>query len=252
MTCARFQRFRNAIDQVMSLAVTVVLAIGCADGLVLASDSQITDSAHGLSYPAQKLHPLGKHAAWGGSGSRAVLYDVEQIFNSEPDAVVEAPDIAHALQARVLPVLKHHYANFIEEVPGEKKRGGTPATYVLAAGYAGDRPFIVDVDPHGLIGHYEEAGFHAVGGGAPMAQQAQALLAHFRMAERDVDHGVVAALRVLDALDATSPSVGPPMDICRITPQEARHLEPDEVGEVRERVHRWIELEQQALNQLFD
>ena len=86
----------------------------------MASDSQITDGARGLSYPAQKLHPLGSHAAWGGSGSRAVLYDVEQIFNAEADAVVEAPDIGHAVQERLLPVFKHHYANFIQDVPGQK------------------------------------------------------------------------------------------------------------------------------------
>lgn len=112
---------------------------------------------------------------------------------------VEAKDIGHALQDRLLPVFKHHYANFIDDVPGQKT-AGTPATYVLAAGYAGDVPFIVDLDPNGLIGHYEEVGFQAVGSGAAMAQQAHALLGHFRMTERDVDYGVVAALRVLDAL----------------------------------------------------
>jgi proteasome beta subunit len=31
------------------------------------------------------------------------------------------------------------------------------------------------------------------------------------MTERDVDYGVLAALRVLDAPDASSPSVGGPM-----------------------------------------
>ncbi|CAN5731508.1 hypothetical protein BH09ACT7_BH09ACT7_12560 [soil metagenome] len=231
--------------------MTVVLAIRCADGVVLASDSQITDSARGLSFPAQKLHPLGAHGAWGGSGSRAVLYDIEQIFSAEPDAIVGAPDVGRAVQERVLPVLKHHYANFIENVPGEKS-GGSAATYVMAAGYAGDVPFIVDVDPHGLIGHYEETGFHAVGSGSAMAQQAQALLAHFQMTERDVDYGVVAALRVLDALDATSPSVGGPMDICRITTDAARHLDPDEIAKVREQVNRWVELERSALDGLFD
>jgi proteasome beta subunit len=230
--------------------VTVVLAMRCADGLVLASDSQITDSARGLSYPAQKLHGLGEHAAWGGSGSRAVLYDLEQLFDAEPDAILEAQDVGRALQERVLPVLKHHYSHFIRDVPGEKP-GATPATYVLAAGYAGERPFIVDIDPHGLIGHYEETGFHAVGSGAPMAQQAGALLAHFRMTERPVDYGVLAALRVLDALDATSPSVGGPMDVCRITPDGARHLDPDEVAKLRGQVSRWVELEQRALDQLF-
>jgi proteasome beta subunit len=230
--------------------VTVVLAMRCADGVVVASDSQITDSGRGLSYPAQKLHGLGKHAAWGGSGSRAVLYDLEQIFDAEPDAIVEADDIGHALQARVLPVLKHHYANFLQDVPGEKP-GATPATYVMAAGYAGGRPFIVDIDPHGLIGHYEETGFQAVGSGAPMAQQAHALLANFQMAQRGVDYGVVAALRVLDALDASSPSVGGPMDICRITPDQAHHLSPEEVDDVRDRVRRWGDLEERALDELF-
>lgn len=217
----------------------------------MASDSQITDPERGLSYPAQKLHPLGKRAAWGGSGSRAVLYDLEQIFDNEPDAIVEAPDIGHALQARVLPVLKHHYANFIEDVPAGKP-GATPATYVLAAGYANGDPFIVDIDPHGLIGRYEEIGFHAVGSGSPMAQQAHALLAHFEMGERSVDYGMVAALRVLDALDASSPSVGGPMDLCRITPEGARHLDEEAVAEVRDNVHRWTELEQRALDDLFD
>ena len=231
--------------------MTVVLAIKCANGIVLASDSQITDPGRGLSYPAQKLHPLGSHAAWGGSGSRAVLHDIEHIFRDEGDAIMEARNIGHALQAKALPVFQHHYAAFIEQVPGEEK-AGTPATYLLAAGYVGDTPFIIDLDPNGLLGHHEVTGFQSIGSGAPMAQQAHALLAHFRMTERDLDHGVVAALRVLDALDASSPSVGGPMDICRLTPDGAHHLSPDEVDSVRADVVRWVQLEQDALDRLFD
>lgn len=231
--------------------MTVVLALRCADGLVMASDSQITDPARGVSYPAQKLHALGERAAWGGSGSRAVLYDLEQIFDAEADAIVEAPDIGHALQQRVLPVLERHYKNFIAEVPGGKP-GATPSTYVLAAGYADGKPFIIDIDPHGLIGHHEETGFQAVGSGSPMAQQAHALLTHLHVSGRSVEHGVVAALRVLDALDTSSPSVGGPMDLCRIRPDAAHHLTEDEIEQVRDDVKRWIELEQRVLDELFD
>jgi 20S proteasome alpha/beta subunit len=122
---------------------------------------------------------------------------------------------------------------------------------VLAAGYSDGKPFIVDIDPHGLIGHHEETGFQAVGSGSPMAQQAYALLAHFQMTKRSVDYGVVAALRVLDALDTSSPSVGGPMDICRITPDAARHFDKEEVTSVRDRVSRWIDLEQRAIDELF-
>jgi proteasome beta subunit len=230
--------------------MTVVLALRCADGVVLASDSQITDPARGVSYPAQKLHPLGGNAAWGGSGSRAVLYDIEQLLNAEPDAVVEAQDVGRALQARVLPIFKHHYENFISDVP-ETKSGATPATFVLAAGYADGRPFIVDIDPHGLIGHHEETGFQSVDSGAPMAQQAYALLASFQTPRRGVGYGVAAALRVLDALDVSSPSIGGPMDICRITPEGAHHLGPDEVEEVRGQVTRWLDRERRTIDELF-
>ncbi|WP_304106644.1 proteasome protein [Mycolicibacterium bacteremicum] len=232
--------------------MTVVLALRCANGIVMASDSQITDPGRGLTYPAQKLHPLGANAAWGGSGSRAVLYDVEQLFNEEADAVVEAKDIGHAIQARVRPIMQHHYDNFIPEVPGQEA-AGTPATYVLAAGYVGDTPFIIDLDPNALLGHHEETGFQAIGSGAPMAQQAHALLTQYQVADRDVNYGVVAALRVLDALDATSPSVGGPMDLCRITPEDgAQHLTPKQVEAVRKDVGRWVKLEQAALDGLFD
>lgn len=151
--------------------MTVVLALRCADGIVLGSDSQITDSARGLSYPAPKLHPFGDTAAWGGSGSRAVLFDLEQLFDGCASAVLGSENVGHAVQERAVPVLRRHYDQFVERVPGEQQSGATPATYVLTAGYAEGLPFIVDIDPHGLIGRYEEVGFHAVGSGAAMAQQ---------------------------------------------------------------------------------
>lgn len=232
--------------------MTVVLALRCADGIVLGSDSQITDSARGLSYPAQKLHPFGDTAAWGGSGSRAVLFDLEQLFDSCAPAVLGAENVGHAVQERVVPVLRRHYDQFVEQVPGEKQSGATPATYVLVAGFAGGQPFIVDIDPHGLIGRYEEVGFHAVGSGAPMAQQAGALLAHFRMTERDVDYGVVAVVRILDTLGITSPSIGGPKDVYRITAEGATALSEKDIDRVRKRAARWSELESKALDELFD
>jgi proteasome beta subunit len=232
--------------------MTVVLALRCADGVVLGSDSQITDSARGLSYPAQKLHSFGDSAAWGGSGSRAVLFDLEQLFDSSAPAVLGSENVGHALQERVVPVLRRHYDQFVEQVPGEKQSGATPATYVLVAGYAGGQPFIVDIDPHGLIGRYEEVGFHAVGSGSAMAQQAGALLAHFQMTERDVDYGVVAVVRILDTLRITSPSIGGPVDICRITADSVDALSEKDVDRVRKQVERWSGLEGKALDELFD
>jgi hypothetical protein len=83
-----------------------------------------------------------------------------------------------------------------------------------------------------------------------MAQQAAALLAHFQMKERDVDHGVLAAVRVLDALRITSPSVGGPVDVYRLTVDGAKPLSEDDIERVRERVRRWAELESEVLDRL--
>ncbi|MET0967007.1 MAG: proteasome protein [Nakamurella sp.] len=230
--------------------MTVVLALRCADGLVLAADSQVTDSARGMSYPSQKLHPLGESAAWGGSGARAVLNELKDVFDGCAAALLAADNVGRAVQEQVVPLLRHHYESFIADVPGEDSSGATPATYVLTAGYAQGVPFIVDIDPHGLIGRYEEVGFHAIGSGSAMAQQAAALLAHFQMKERDVDHGVLAAVRVLDALRITSPSVGGPVDVYRLTPAGAKPLSEDDIERVRERVRRWAELENEVLDRL--
>lgn len=231
--------------------MTVVIAIRCQDGLVLAADSQITEGDRGLSYPASKLHPLGDGAAWGGSGARSVLLDVEGVLEESASAIVESDDVGHELQERMLPILRHHYENFIAEVPGEGE-AQTPSAYLLAAGYSGDDPWIIEVNPHGMVLRYEEIGFHAIGSGAPMAQQAGSLLAHFRMTDRPVVYGEVAAVRVLDALKLTSPSVGGPLDLYRITPDGAEHLGDDELGGVREQVERWTRMEQRALDDLFD
>lgn len=230
--------------------MTIVLALTTADGLVIASDSQITDNDRGMSFPAQKLHDLGGRAAWGGSGARSVLTDIERIFDEDAAAILEADPVTHALQERVIPAMRHHYENFIAEVPGEDSTQ-SPSAFVLAAGYSASTPWIVEINPNGMVSRYEDVGFHAIGSGAPMAQQAGVLLAHFRMTERSIDHGVVAAVRVLDALRVTSPSVGGPIDVCRVTEEGTDHLDDDEIAGMREHVERWTELEQGVLDSLF-
>jgi len=233
------------------LPMTVVLSIMCADGVVIAADSQITDSDRGISFPGQKLHHLGKHAAWAGSGARGVLTDVERDLHAASKEVLASEQVSHALQEVALPILRHHYENFIEEIPGEDNQG-TPSAYMLAAGYSRDEPFIVEINPNGMVSRYEDIGFHAIGSGAPQAQQAGALLAHFRMVDRPVDYGVLGAVRVIEALSITSPSVGLEINVARITPDGAHHLDDDEIDAVRENVKRWIKAEHELLDGLLD
>lgn len=231
--------------------MTVVIAVRSQDGLVIGSDSQITEADRGMSFPAQKLHPIGSAAAWGGSGARAVLFDVEHVLAAEAEEIIGARDVGRALQERVIPILRHHYDNFITDVPGQDP-AGTPAAYVLAAGYSHDQPFIVKIDPNGLVGRYEDIGFHAIGSGAAMAQQAGALLRNYRVMDRPVDYGVLSVVRVLDSLELSAPSVGGPMAVARITEDGTHHLDEEDLASIREDVTRWQEREVDLLDGLFD
>lgn len=231
--------------------MTVVLAAVCRDGVVIGSDSQITDKGRGMTYPAEKLHPLGESAAWGGSGARSVLTDVKRSFTENSAAILEAPDIGRALQAQVLPVLQHHYDTFIADVPGEEG-GGTPSAYVMAAGWQNDEPFIIEITPSGMIGHYADIGFHAIGSGAAMAQQAGSLLSHYYIGTRSVAFGCAAVLRVLQALDLTSASVGKPFSLCRIDAKGAHHLSEEEIEELDGVVSKWEKAEKAVVNKMFD
>ncbi|MBW3620819.1 MAG: proteasome protein [Actinobacteria bacterium] len=231
--------------------MTVVFAVRCADGLVLASDTQITQSDRGVSFPAAKLHALGDRAAWGGSGARAVLEDVEKAFDAGAAEILAAEDVSREIRTRVRPIFEHHYENFIPDVPAHDNPDATPAAYVLVAGYVRDEPFIVEVTPNVIVGRYDDIGFHAIGGGSPLAQQAGAMLAHFRMLERSVDHGVVVAVRVLDTLSSTAPNVGEPFQVYRLHRDGSTLLTDGDIDQAREHVARWIELEKEALDRLF-
>src|SRR3546814_17215069 len=88
------------------------------------------------------------------------------------------------------PIMKYHYENFIPDLPGESV-AGTPSAYVLAVGYSGDEPWIVEINPHAMVGRYEDIGFPAIGSGAAMAQQAGPPLPHFRLLARSLAHGLV-------------------------------------------------------------
>ena len=204
-----------------------------------------------MTYPAEKLHSLGELAAWGGSGARSVLADVERCFNDHSTAILKAPDIGRALQEQVIPILRHHYDTFIPDVPGDEG-GGTPSAYVMACGWRDGEPWIVEITPSGMIGHYADIGFHAIGSGAAMAQQAGSLLSHFHIAERSLRFGCAAVLRVLQALDLTSASVGEPFSLCRIDVDGAYHLTDEDIEQVSDDVRRWEDAEQAVIGDIFD
>jgi proteasome beta subunit len=59
-------------------------------------------------------------------------------------------------------------------------------------------------------------------------------------------------VRVIDALAVSQPMVGGPLNVCRITPEGADHLDDEEIDAVRDDVQRWKDAEHEALDSVFD
>lgn len=100
--------------------------------------------------------------------------------------------------------------------------------------------------------YYEERGFHAIGSAAGFAQLADALMAHFDVKSKLLRHGTLIAYRAMRAaIDTSAFGVGPPIQMCTVTPTGVTRLEPVDLDQVEADVGGWEEVERDTLDQFL-
>src|SRR5680860_1023025 len=100
--------------------MTLILAMSCPEGMVLASDSQATFATQGQHVRGitQKLYQPWSNLAWGASGNVGLIQHIEQelrkrfsnnrqFVNTDPRKVQE--DITKAIVSVARPKLKDQY-----------------------------------------------------------------------------------------------------------------------------------------------
>src|SRR6266852_7468065 len=144
--------------------MTIVIALSCSDGVVMASDSQATEQRAGVRFDVPKIFKLTDDAVWGGTGDSQTISDINQALQAVGPQIEGQTDRTQILATVIRPVLMRRYANFIQ-VPGTQPT--TPATGTLPCGYDSARGgWIVEVDPNCKSSNYADRGFHAVGSAA--------------------------------------------------------------------------------------
>lgn len=95
--------------------MTLVLAIRCREGVVLASDGQATTDAAGqpTRLAVQKLFDLGGRIAWGAAGSVGLQQALAERLDEEEDAVLAGPDPRPALVDAVIPIQQRALRDFV-------------------------------------------------------------------------------------------------------------------------------------------
>jgi proteasome beta subunit len=230
--------------------VTLVIALVCADGVIMASDSQATEGSGDVKFPTQKVFQLGPRALIGGSGAVQVITEIRSQLLDVADLLEGSPDRCQSLASNVQPVLQKHYSRYVQ-VPFTQP--APPAADTLVCGFDGQgKPWIIEVDPRCACTPYEERGFHAIGSGAGFAHIANLLMAHFQAKDRPLSQGKLIAYRaVRSVIEASASGVGGAVQMSTVDAGGVHQLTDEEVNEVRTGVGTWEQLEQETLEKVL-
>ena len=237
--------------------MTLILALRCQDAVVMAADSQATESqggnpAAGVRHDVEKIWQLGPNVLWGGSGSGGVIQDVKAALDEW--AATNAPRFAGQprrlkgdLVGVVRPIVKAAYDGYVH-IPGRPP--SPPVTSFLFAGRTDDFRWILEIDENGG-GELKTGDFAAIGSAYHFANVAAAMVSKYSASTHGYVHGQLLALRILDtAVTATAFGVGGALRLALVGPDGTKVLDNAEVDQLRDQVDAWREAEAATLEEL--
>src|ERR1043166_6767109 len=192
--------------------MTLILAIPTSDGIVLASDGQVT---HGdVRAVGEKLFPLSRHCAWGGAGEVALIQRVkESIAATSVDQPLSLlrDQLANAIKQCVTSLLQLDFRTQFFQGNPQALLSLHPGDFVFAECRPG--PTILHVTSYGTPEWIERP--FAIGNGATFAY---ALLQKYHRTSLGIEQASLVALKVIEeAIQVGAYGLGPPIFIWQIT-----------------------------------
>lgn len=230
--------------------MTLILALACSEGLVVASDGQATytTSSQPTKLPIKKLYKIGTHIVWGASGDIGLQQKIAHALEKEhhPQSLKKSiKELRPKLVSTVIPILQAAAKNYIDM----DKSLPPPTADILFAGVTDGRPRILEVARNGSDMQHEDQGFYAVGSGDIFARYAHQSLLHLGVKEKALYQCQMVAYRVIDtAIETAAYGLGPPIQMWLIKKEEdARELGSEELAELRDTVGVWKNAEAESL-----
>jgi 20S proteasome alpha/beta subunit len=229
--------------------LTLVLAIGCTDGVVMAADSASSDTETGTKQPTDKIRRVGDHLIlYGGSGDVGLLQKIDNnlaTLHQWSDLKGMCREIKNLIVPEQREAVQSHvnYPQMPFNLP--------PTAILLFAGVHNDQPWILEIERNGGDTIYGEklGNFAAIGSGKPWAQ---ALFRPHLYRERDLELGKIFAYRILDdAINLAAGGLAKPIRIYTISLDHiVREVEGGELVKIAETCETWRELEREAVGAL--
>jgi proteasome beta subunit len=228
--------------------MTLVLALRCHDGVVLASDGQATSDAAGqpTRAPVRKLFDVGGRVAWGSAGS----IGLQQTLHAELGALNGHSDDAGQLRRRlarlVTPLQQTAMRDFVPFAGADP-----PELACLFCWCDAHGPRILSIPRTGSDHQFHER-HAAIGSGDIFAELTVRSIAHLGSAELSVEQAKMVAYRtVADAIDVAAVFLGPPIQMYVVTTEGTQRIGQSEIeGGLADAVELWRARQREALGPL--
>jgi proteasome beta subunit len=148
--------------------VTVIVGVRCADGVILATDSQGTSHFPGnipVKLVSKKIEHLGKHLVYGGTGGVGAGQRMHAALIPHAAKMGigrTATDIADTIRGLVNPAPQQIRSEWVQLPNTSPEEWGA-----IFCGWAKDRPWILEIAPSGITQFHDP--FAAMGSGHPFA-----------------------------------------------------------------------------------
>jgi len=195
--------------------VTLIVALVCKDGIVMASDGQVTLQSSGgpVRQSAIKIKRFGKSILWSGSGRVAFIQRIEKALDSLPSKSKQSSieklrqeiiDIIYELRRKAL-------TRSIALYGGEEGKEKASYADTLFCGFEKGKPKIIHVTADAEDEDIEEFGYAASGIGDTFAYT---LLRGKDVKSLSCEEGKVLAYKVIrESIDVGAFGLGEPIDI---------------------------------------
>lgn len=204
--------------------MTIVVAVKCPDGVVLATDSQATTQMPGnipMKLPTKKIVRLGKYAVYGGTGGQGAGQRIRTALEAHAAKMGnnrDAADIGEVIRRTVNPIQHEVHKEWVQIASSQPEVWGG-----IFCGWAKDGPWIFEVDVSGPSQFQDP--FAATGSGHPLAHTALMSVAHFDVASQSLEAAKAIAYRAVEnTCDAAAYGVGMPVQMAVVTKDGVEEL----------------------------
>ncbi len=236
--------------------MTLILAIGCSDGAIMASDSASTEG-DGTKQTTVKIKIIQDMLLYGGSGNLSTIQKIiNSLSNSHPPL-----NPGTTLGGLRKEIRRRHGIELVEARDSYVQWGSSPPpmlqppiAHSLFVGVNKSKPYLLELDPSNTDTIYDESmgNFAAIGSGSPFAR---ALFRQFlnTPCSRTLDFAKVLAYRVIDeSIKIAASGLAEPIHMFTIDLQsQIKEVDESEKEVIRSTISTWKQLEEETIGKLL-